>query len=223
LLEDEQLGPLLSEAYMVKDDELAFSKDLTEDLGIYSKSLSLEKSDERKSQASAFISSKKELISKEICARIDSMSISKSNVLRKRKMDKQTILEDFLSQDTGDTFGIESAEAPRQGPAGEPFNEDPLHDLRVLERSILSGPAFEEMIQRIKFNIGSAGSTRQVEPIMMEQLAGRYRDQTPPPSPPATDKRKMLPWAKLRKISSKLVEPPLPPCKQRVRWAVLLR
>lgn len=217
LLEDERLGPLLSEAYRLKGDALAFSNDLTEDLGIYSKGLSLEKSDEHKSQAGAFISSKKEHISEEICARVDNMSISKFNVLRKGKMDKQATLESFLSQDTGDAFGIESAEAPRQELAGESF-DDTLHDDRVLESSILSGPAFEEMIQRIKFNNASARSTRQVEPIKKEQLTGRCPDQTPPPSPTAMDERKMLPWAKQRKVFSKLIEPSLPAGKRRVRW-----
>jgi hypothetical protein len=202
----------------VKDDELAFSKDLTEVLGIYSKSLGLEKSEERKSRAGAFISSKKEFISREIYARIDNMSISKFNVLRKGKIDKQAILEDFLSQDIGHTIAIGSAKAPRQEPADELFDEDALHDNRVLESSILSGPAFEEMIQRIELDNGSARSTRQVEPIKNEQLAGRHRDQIPQPSPTAMDKRKTSPWAKLRETLSKLVEPSLPPGKRRLRW-----
>lgn len=218
LLEDERLGPLLSEAYRLKDDEVAFSKDLTENLGIYSKSLSLEKPDERKRQAGAFILSKKELISREICVRIDNMSISKFDVLRKGKTDKQAILEDFLSKDTGETFGIESTEAPRQEPAGESFNKDPLQDHRVLESSILSGPAFEEMIQRVIFNNASARSIRQVEPRKTEQLDRQYPNQTPPPSHTAMEERKMLLWAKLRKVFSKLIEPSLPPGKRRVRW-----
>jgi hypothetical protein len=217
-LEDERLGPLLSEAYRMKDDELAFSRDLTEDLGIYSQNLSLEKSDERKNQAGAFITSKKEFISREIYARIDNMSTPKYKGIQKDKVDKQAVPGEFPSQGTGDPLGIKAAEAPRQEPAGESLNENPLHDHRTFESLVLSGPAFEEMIQRIKFNNGLARSTRQVKQTKKEELVGRCHDETPQPSPLVMDNGNMLPWAKLRKIFSKLVEPSIPPGKRRLRW-----
>ena len=207
ILEDERLRSLLSEAYK-QMDEVAFLRSLTEDLTIYAKDLSLEGLDERKSQAGTFIRSKSNAIAREIYARIDNMSLFTFEVLRKPKSDREKSPEDFPFHDPRDDFQIESAEAPNEEPVKEALSDGLLNDHGVFERSILSGPAFEDMIQR----------RQKVNPVKDEPALGRQHNQTPQPRPTAAVGRNLSPWEKVKRACCKFIEPSVPLGARRVRW-----
>lgn len=207
ILEDERLGSLLSEAYK-QMDEVAFLRDLTEDLTTYANDLSLEGLDERKGQAGTFIRSQSNVIAREIYARIDNMSSLAFEVLRKRKNDREKSPEDFSFHNTRNDFQIESAEAAYKEPVKEAPSDGLLDDHGVFERSILSGPAFEDMIQR----------RQKVNPVQDEPDPGRRPDQTPQPRPTAVVGRKLSPWGIVKRACCKLIEPSVPLGARRVRW-----
>jgi hypothetical protein len=207
ILEDERLGSILSEAYK-QIDEVAFLRDLTKDLTTYANDLSLEGLDERKGRAGTFIRSQSNVIAREIYARIDNMSSLAFEVLRKRKSDREKSPEDFSFHNPRNDFQIESAEAAYKEPVKEAPSDGLLDDYGVFERSILSGPAFEDMIQR----------RQKVNPVQDEPDPGRRPDQTPRPRPTAVVGKSLSPWGIVKRACCELIEPSVPLGARRVRW-----